>query len=136
MVILTQLYWLLILSLVVASISWTVTQEAIFEELREAAKKRSESGSNILVRKFCYVWTCEYCFSHWVTVLILVITRFTLIFDDWRGYFLSFFVLPLIANFWMSLYRRLRVDIKKENAIAEQVIEDNKESQNDNAPAG
>ena len=136
MVILTQLYWLLILSLVVASISWTVTQEAIFEELREAAKKRSESGSNILVRKFCYVWTCEYCFSHWVTVLILVITRFTLVFDDWRGYFLSFFVLPLIANVWMSLYRRLRVDIKKENAIAEQVIEDNKESGDDSASAG
>ena len=135
MVILTQLYWLLILSLVVASISWTVTQEEIFKEPRDAAKKGSEKSANILVRKFFYVWTCEYCFSHWVTVLILVITRFTLVFDDWRGYFLSFFVLPLVANFWMSLYRRLRVDIKKENAIAEQVIEDNKESGHDDASA-
>ena len=48
MVILTQLYWLLILSLVVASISWTVTQEEIFKEPRDAAKQRSEKSANIL----------------------------------------------------------------------------------------
>lgn len=125
MPILTQLYWLLILSLVVASISWTLTQEEIFEEPREAAKKRSEKASNILVRKFFYVWTCEYCFSHWVTIIVLLISQFRLLIDDWRGYVLSFFVLPWIANQWMSLYRRLRVDIKHENALAEQVIQDN-----------
>ena len=113
MPILTELYWLFILSLAVASIAWTVTQEKIFEEWREAAKKKSEEASNILVRKFFYVWTCEYCFSHWVTIVVLVISEFRLLIDDWRGYFLSFFVLPWIANQWMSLYRRLRVDIKK-----------------------
>jgi hypothetical protein len=128
MPILTQLYWLLILSLVVASIAWTVTQEKIFEEWREAAKKRSEkTSSNILICKFFYVWTCEYCFSHWVTILVLLIARFPLLFDDWRGYFVSFFVLPWIANFWMSIYRMLRVDIKHENALAEQQIAENEE---------
>jgi hypothetical protein len=125
MPILTQLYWLLILSLVVASVSWTVTQEEIFEEPRDAAKKRSEKASNILVRKFFYVWTCEYCFSHWVTIVVLLISQFHLLFDDWRGYILSFFVLPWIANQWMSLYRRLRVDIKHENALAEHAIKEN-----------
>ena len=115
----TQLYSLLILSLVVACISWTVTQEEIFKEPREAAKKRSEKSSNIFVRKFFYVWTCEYCFSHWVTIVILLITGFKLLFDDWRGYLVSFFILPFLANFWMSLYRRLRVEIKHENALAE-----------------
>ena len=119
MLMLTQLYWLLLLSLVVASISWTVTQEEIFKEPREAAKKRSEKSSNILVRKFFYVWTCEYCFSHWVTIGVLLITGFKLLFDDWRGYLISFFILPLLANFWMSFYRRLRVEIKHENALAE-----------------
>jgi hypothetical protein len=128
MPILTQLYWLLILSLVVASISWTVTQETIFEEWREAAKNRSEKASNILVRKFFYVWTCEYCFSHWVTIVVLLVSQFRLLIDDWRGYVLSFFVLPWIANQWMSLYRRLRVDIKHENALAEQVVKENDES--------
>ncbi len=125
MLILTQVYTLLILSLVVASIAWTVTQEAIFEEWREDAKKRSETAKNILVRKFFYVWTCEYCFSHWVTIVVLILTGFQLLVDDWRGYVLAFFVLPWLANQWMSLYRRLRVDIKKENLIAEKVEKEN-----------
>jgi hypothetical protein len=125
MPILTQLYWLLILSLVVASISWTVTQEKIFEEPRDFAKEKSETSRSLFIRKFCYVWTCEYCFSHWVTILVLIIVRFPLMFDDWRGYFLSFFILPWIANFWMSIYRMLRVDIKHENALAEQVVNEN-----------
>ncbi|HXK39356.1 MAG TPA: hypothetical protein VJ837_00790, partial [Candidatus Paceibacterota bacterium] len=104
-----------------------VTQEKIFEEWREAAKKRSEKSSSILVRKFFYVWTCEYRFSHWVTIVVLVITGFQLLFDDWRGYLISFFTLPWLANIWMSLYRSIRVDIKHENALAEQTIEENKE---------
>lgn len=129
MPILIQVYTLLILSLVVASVAWTVTQEAIFEEWRDAAEKRSEGASNILVRKFFYVWTCEYCFSHWVTIVVLILSSFRLLIDDWRGYVLAFFVLPWLANQWMSFYRRLRVDIKKENAIAEQTIKENCEEE-------
>jgi|SRR5215204_1955634 len=125
MPILIQLYWLLILSLAVASIAWTVTQEKIFEEWRNAAKKKSEDASNILVRKFFYVWTCEYCFSHWVTIVVLFISQFRLLIDDWRGYFLAFFILPWVANQWMSLYRMLRVDIKHEDALAKNVIKEN-----------
>ena len=127
MPILIQLYTLLILSIVVASIAWTVTQETIFEEWREGAKRRSESARNILARKFFYVWTCEYCFSHWVTILVLIVTDFHLLIDDWRGSVTAFFVLPWLANQWMSFYRRIRVDIKKENAIAEQTIKENDE---------
>jgi hypothetical protein len=125
MPILDQLYTLLILSLVVASIAWTVTQEKVFEEWRDAAARRSEDASNILVRKFFYVWTCEYCFSHWVTILVLIVSNFRLLVDDWRGTAIAFFVLPWIANQWMSLYRRLRVEIKKENLIAKKVKKEN-----------
>jgi len=121
MPILTQLYWILILSLVVASIAWTITQEKIFEELREKARNKSEMSRHILIRKFCYVWTCEYCFSHWVTIVVLYLSEFRLLIDDWRGYVLAFFALPWIANQWMSLYRRLRLDIKHENLLTEQV---------------
>ena len=128
MPILGQLYWLLILSLVVASIAWTVTQEKIFEEWRDAAKKRSEEASNILVRKFFYVWTCEYCFSHWVSLLVVLVADYRLLVDDWRGYVLAFFVLPWVANQWMSLYRRLRLDIKHEDALAEQAVKENKKA--------
>ena len=123
---LTQLFWLLILSLAIASIAWTVTQEEIFKEPRDWLKQRSQTSKSILIRKLCYVWTCEYCFSHWVTIVVLLIAQFPLLIDDWRGYFLSFFVLPWIANQWMSLYRHLRVDIKHENALAEQTITENK----------
>lgn len=122
-----QIFWLVILAIVVASVSWTVTQEEIFREWREAFHERSESASNIFVRKFFYVWTCEYCFSHWVTLLVLLLTGFQLLFTDWRGYVLAFFALPWIANQFMSLYRRLRVDIKHENLKAEIVKQEKEE---------
>ena len=116
-----QIYWIIILSMVVASVAWTVTQEEIFREWREICNDKSKTCGNIIQRKFFYVFTCEYCFSHWVTLLILILTGFRLLIDDWRGYVLAFFLVPWIANQWMSLYRMLRVDIKHENALAEQV---------------
>ena len=123
MPILEQIYWLVILSVVVASIAWTVTQEEIFREPREYCEEKSKNCKNLLQRKFFYVFTCEYCFSDWVTLLILLVTDFRLLIDDWRGYILAFFVIPWMANQWMSIYRRLRVGIKHENALAEEVKE-------------
>ena len=120
-----QIFWIVILSLVVASIAWTVTQEEIFREWREVCNAKSKSCRNILQRKFFYVFTCEYCFSHWVGLLVIVVTGFQVLFDDWRGYVLAFFLLPWIANQWMSLYRLLRVDIKHENALAEVTLKKN-----------
>lgn len=113
---------LILLSLAVASIAWTVTQEEIFREPREWCADRSEKASSILERKFFYVFTCEYCFSHWVTLFVLVLTGFKLLVNDWRGYILAFFVLPWLANQWMSIYRRLRVEIKKEDALAKRAV--------------
>ena len=120
-----QIYWVVILSMIVASIAWTVTQEEIFREWREICKDKSQTCENILQRKFFYVFTCEYCFSHWVTLLVLMLTGFRLLIDDWRGYILAFFLVPWIANQWMSLYRMLRVDIKHENLLAEKVKKEN-----------
>ncbi len=119
----TQIFWLVILSIVVASIAWTVTQEEIFREPREYCEKKSETCKSILQRKFFYVFTCEYCFSHWVTIFILLLTGFRLLLDDWRGYILAFFAIPWLANQWMSIYRRLRVGIKHENLQAKIVEE-------------
>lgn len=120
-----QVFWIIILSLVVASIAWTVTQEEIFREWRDVCKSKSKSCRNILQRKFFYVFTCEYCFSHWVTLLVIIVTGFQVLFEDWRGYVLAFFLLPWVANQWMSLYRLLRVDIKHENALAEVTLKKN-----------
>ena len=60
------------------------------------------------------MFTCEYCFSHWVTLAILLVTRFTLVYDDWRGYLVSGFSLVWVANHYMSLFGRLRLGIKSE----------------------
>src|SRR5580765_6531343 len=119
MPVVAQIYSLLILSLVVASISWTVTQEEVFSELHDFCARRCKTANNLAARKFFYLFTCEYCFSHWVTLVVLIVSQFTLLFDDWRGYAIAFFVLPWVANQWMSIYRHIRVAIKYENTLAE-----------------
>ena len=119
----TQIFWLVILSMVVGSIAWTVTQEEIFREWRDYCKDKSENCESTPQRKLFYVFTCEYCFSHWVTILILILTGFRLLIDDWRGYILAFFTIPWLANQFMSIYRRLRIDIKHEDALATEVKE-------------
>jgi hypothetical protein len=118
-----QIFYLAILSMIVASIAWTVTQEEIFREWRDMCADKSKSCDMTLKQKFYYVFTCEYCFSYWVTVLILILTGFQLLIDDWRGYILAFFAIPWVANQWMSIYRRLRVGIKHEDALATEVKE-------------
>jgi hypothetical protein len=119
----TQIFWLVILSMVVASIAWTVTQEEIFKEWREFCEDRRNNCQSLSQRKFFYVFTCEYCFSHWTTILILLLTGFQLLIEDWRGYVLAFFAIPWVANQMMSIYRRLRVGIKHENLKAKVVEE-------------
>lgn len=114
-----QIFWLLVISLTVASVSWTFTQEEIFSDLNEYFTRKSKTAKTILEQKFFYMLTCEYCFSHWVTIFFLIVTGFRLMIDDWRGYLLAFFVVPWVANFFMSFYRRIRVGIKHENALAE-----------------
>ena len=122
-----QIFWLFILSAVVASIAWTVTQEEIFREWREVCADKSKNCESLAQRKFFYVFTCEYCFSHWTTIFILILTGFRLLIDDWRGYILAFFTLPWLANQMMSIYRRLRVGIKHEDALATIAKEEVKE---------
>ena len=41
-------------------------------------------------------------------------TGYRLLLDDWRGVVIAFFSLVGVANMYMSLFGRLRVDIKHE----------------------
>ena len=110
---------LLLLALPIASISWTLTHEEIFREPREWCVRKSRTCRTLLRRKFFYALTCEYCFSHYVTVAILAVTRYQLVYTDWRGYLVSFFALVWVANIYMGLYGRLRLDIKHERVEIE-----------------
>jgi len=110
-----QLLTLITLGLPVASVAWTVTHEAIFREMQEFCKTESRSGASVIKRKFFYLFTCEYCFSHYVAAIFLAITRFKLLFPDWRGYLISLFALVWVCNFYISAYNRLRLNIKHEH---------------------
>ena len=110
----TQVVWLLLLAIPIASVAWTVTHEEVFREPRLYCKRESADASAVLRRKFFYVFTCEYCFSHYVAAAFLIITRYKLLMPDWRGYVIAFFALVWIANQYMSVYNRLRLDIKHE----------------------
>ena len=127
-----QVLLLFLFAIPVACVSWTLTHEEIFRELREWLSARSEAGRTILSRKFFYVFTCEYCFSHYVTIGMLFLTRYTLVFEDWRGYVIAFFSIVWIANLYMSLFGRLRLAITSERQDIE-VVEKMVQKESDDA---
>lgn len=111
-----QIFELAVLALPVACISWTVAREEIFREPRECLLERSRSAPRWWQRKFCYVWTCEYCFSHYVAAATVFVMDFWLIVPDWRGYIVAWLSLVAVANVLMSSYSRLRVEINRNRA--------------------
>lgn len=117
----TQLFWLFILAIPIACIAWTVTHEEVFREPREYCINNSKYGRTLLKRKFFYLFTCEYCFSHYVTIAFVALTDFHLLLHDWRGYIISGFALVFIANAYMSLFALLRQAIKREKTEIEAI---------------
>ena len=109
-----QLVWLFVLAIPIACIAWTVTHEEIFREPRDYCKRQCKDAPSLLQRKFFYLFTCEFCFSHYITITVLIFTRYKLLVQDWRGYVLALFALVWIANQYMSIYARLRLDIQQE----------------------
>jgi hypothetical protein len=110
-----QFALLLLIALPVACASWTVTHEEVFREPREFCKRMSEDCKALSERKFFYLFTCEYCFSHYVSALALILFRYQLLYAGWRGYVLAWFAVVWIANVYMSAFNLLRLDIKHEN---------------------
>jgi len=56
---------------------------------------------------------------------MLFMTRFQLLFNDWRGSLIAGFALVFIANVYMSLFGLIRIDIKKAR-IETEIEEKNK----------
>jgi hypothetical protein len=110
----TDLLTLLVLAFPVAAVSWTVTHEDLFRELHDYCVECSTKARPLLVRKFFYLLTCEYCFSHYVAAGVILVTGFQLLYQDWRGYAISWLSLVWVANHLISLYGRLRLGIRSE----------------------
>jgi hypothetical protein len=109
-----QMLWLFVLAGPVACVAWTVTHEEVFKEVHEWCVRRSRRARTVLERKFFYLFTCEYCFSHYVAAAAVLITGYRLLLPGWRGAGVAWFALVWVANIYMSLFGRLRLDIKRE----------------------
>lgn len=114
-----QIVWLFILAIPVACVAWTITHEEVFKEPRDYCVRKSQTCAWVVQRKFFYAFTCEYCFSHYVMIFFVAFTGYRLLLDDWRGYVLAFFAVVWVANAYMSLFSRLRVEIRSERAEAQ-----------------
>jgi hypothetical protein len=114
-----QIFWLFVLAIPVACIAWTVTHEEVLREPREYCVKQSSHNKVLWKRKFFYLFTCEYCFSHYVSMAAVAFADYKLLLPDWRGYLIAGFSLVWIANVYMSLYARIKIDIKKEKTEIE-----------------
>jgi len=115
----TSVIELLILAIPIACIAWTVTHEELFREPREYCVSRSQSCRTLVARKFFFIFTCEYCFSHYVALLMLAFTHYKLLYPGWRGYLLAEFSLVWISNQYISVYNRLRLTIRSERVEIE-----------------
>lgn len=122
----SQTVWLFLLALPVASVAWTVTHEEVFREPREFCQRCSRECRNLAARKFFYLFTCEYCFSHYIALAAIAFSGYKLLLADWRGYVLSFFAVVWVANLYMSIFGRLRLEIRKERVEIDDLQQQNK----------
>ncbi len=127
----SQVLLLFLLAIPVACASWTITHEEIFRELHEFCLNRSQRCQRLYQRKFFYALTCEYCLSHYATAVLLIITRYRLVYDSWRGYLMAGLSIVWIANFYMAIFGRLRLELKSQKleiAQGERRAEDESEN--------
>ena len=110
----TQLVWLFVLAAPVACVAWTVTHEDVFAELRDWCVGKSRTCRRPAARKFFYLFTCEYCFSHYMAAAAVGLSGFRLLVSGWVGALIAWLTLVWVANLYMSLFARLRLDIKRE----------------------
>ena len=83
----------LYLSLVTASISYTVSEKKLFLPLREWAQKRSHFLGSLL--------SWDYCFGHWMS-FALMDTYQPRLFEFW--WLLDYFLTALLIS-WLSAFQ-------------------------------
>jgi hypothetical protein len=120
----SQIVWLLVLAIPIACVAWTVTHEEVFREPRDFCKAQSENAGSLTRRKFFYLFTCEYCFSHYVAAFFLLITRYHLLYADWRGYLIAWFSLVFVSNLYMGVFGQVKLGVKKDRVEIQHIETD------------
>ena len=110
----TQLVWLFVLAGPVACVAWTVTHEEAFSGARRFCIERTRHGRTWLERKFFYLFTCEYLLQPLHRPRRRPARHLRLLVPGWRGTLLAWLAVVWVANIYMSLFGRLRLDIKRE----------------------
>lgn len=133
-----QIVGLFILAIPIACVARTVVFEEVFREPRDWCANKSKTCQTLFKRKFFYLFTCEYCFSHWVTLFFMLITGYHLMYPGFRGYLIGFFSLVLVANFYLNLYSRIRLELtsEKRSIEAKEKQIEKMETELESAPAG
>jgi hypothetical protein len=85
-----------------------------FREPRDYCQEQSKNARTLPLRKFFLSLHLRILFQPYVAVAFLILTRFKLLYDDWRGYLIALFALVWVANLYMGIYNHLRLDIKHE----------------------
>lgn len=114
-----QIVGLFLLAIPIACVARTVVFEEVFREPREFCMRKSKACRTTLARKFFYLFTCEYCFSHWVAIIFVAITGYKLMYSGFLGAMIGFFALVMVANFYLNTYSRLRLEITSEKKSIE-----------------
>lgn len=120
--------WLLILSIPVACVSWTIAETEVFRNVRESFKEWAKNRGGMVRQKLAYLPTCYYCTSHYVAIFFLLM-RPTNIAEDIRGYVISWFTVVAFSAVWLTIYNMLRASLRWIKAEADRAEEKN-EKQN------
>lgn len=80
-----------LLSVITASISFFIAHSQLLEDLRERIQERSKFFGDL--------FSCCYCLSHWVAVIIVIIFSVRLFDCGWAGMDI---VLTILAVAWFA----------------------------------
>lgn len=108
---------ILLYAIPIACISWTITQEEIFKEFKNWCK-HNQICNNLLGRKLFYLPTCEYCFSHWVSFIFVIVFNIRFLKTSIWGGLIAVFTLVAITNVYISIYLLIRKLIKLINKLS------------------
>lgn len=98
---------ILVLGLIVSSISWNVTQEELFKDFRDWICAWSKNKS-LAHKKCAYLFTCYYCFAHYVALGVY------LMFNEpvYDSHIIGYFCLLVCAHVELTLFNLLRVVLR------------------------